>query len=78
MTVGSPTQGSEGMTKHKGLRFTCLDTKSTRFPEILDFPSTKCKGGIMTEHHFPACWDGKNLDSPDHQGDQPLPCSRRS
>jgi hypothetical protein len=21
----------------------------------------------MTEHHFPACWDGKTLDPPDHQ-----------
>ncbi|KAK3216079.1 hypothetical protein GRF29_8g2060204 [Pseudopithomyces chartarum] len=67
MTVGSPTQGKDGMTRHKGLRFTCLDNKSTRFPEIDDFPKSKCKGGIMTEHHFPACWDGKNLDSPDHQ-----------
>lgn len=67
MTVGSPTQGKDGMTKHKGLRFTCLDNKSTRFPEIDDFPKKPCKGGIMTEHHFPACWDGKNLDSPDHQ-----------
>ena len=53
MTVGSPTQGKDGMTKHKGLRFTCLDTKSTRFPEIDDFPKQKCRGGIMTEHHFP-------------------------
>ncbi|KAF2688113.1 hypothetical protein K458DRAFT_440823 [Lentithecium fluviatile CBS 122367] len=67
MTVGSPTQGADGMTKHKGLRFTCLDNKSTRFPEIDDFPKKPCKGGIMTEHHFPACWDGVNLDSPDHQ-----------
>lgn len=55
MTVGSPTQGKDGMTKHKGLRFTCLDNKSTRFPEIDDFPKKPCKGGLMTEHHFPAC-----------------------
>ena len=54
MTVGSPTQGADGLVKHKGLRFTCLDTKSTRFPEIDDFPKKPCKGGIMTEHHFPA------------------------
>jgi len=54
MTVGSPTQGKDGITRHKGLRFTCLDNKSTRFPEIDDFPKKPCKGGIMTEHHFPA------------------------
>ncbi|TVY81377.1 hypothetical protein LSUE1_G007180 [Lachnellula suecica] len=23
--------------------------------------------GIRTNLHFPTCWDGKNLDSPDHQ-----------
>ncbi|KAF2464165.1 uncharacterized protein BDR25DRAFT_319431 [Lindgomyces ingoldianus] len=67
MTVGSPMQGADGLTKHKGLRFTCLENKNTRFPEISDFPKQACKGGLMTEHHFPACWDGKNLDSPDHQ-----------
>lgn len=54
MTVGSPTQGKDGVTRHKGLRFTCLDNKDTRFPEIDDFPTKPCKGGIMTEHHFPA------------------------
>jgi hypothetical protein len=48
-----------------------------------DFPTKPCTGGIFTTHHFPAsvlfppfshllsnqsrCWDGVNLDSPDHQ-----------
>lgn len=54
MTVGSPTQGADGLVKHKGLRFTCLTTKSTRFPEVDDFPKKPCVGGLMTEHHFPA------------------------
>ncbi|KAI9147303.1 hypothetical protein HJFPF1_13342 [Paramyrothecium foliicola] len=31
-----------------------------------DLTEGRCPGGIMTVHHFPACWDGKNLDSPDH------------
>ncbi|KAH9897355.1 hypothetical protein F4778DRAFT_771825 [Xylariomycetidae sp. FL2044] len=64
MTVGSPTADSK---YGKGLKFVCLQNKGTRFPELDDFPTTKCPGGIMTVHHFPACWDGKNLDSPDHQ-----------
>jgi hypothetical protein len=68
MTVGNPTTDSLTAAKgHAGLRFVCLDTKSTRFPELPDFPTKPCKGGIMTVHHFPSCWDGKNLDSPDHQ-----------
>ncbi|KAK3320445.1 hypothetical protein B0T19DRAFT_373737, partial [Cercophora scortea] len=63
MTVGAPTHTGE----QTGLRFVCLDTKSTRFPELTEFPTKPCKGGIMTVHHFPACWDGKTLDPPDHQ-----------
>jgi len=51
----------------RGLKFVCLQNKGTRFPELDDFPTQKCVGGIMTVHHFPACWDGKNVDSPDHQ-----------
>src|SRR3954469_21703023 len=50
-----------------GLKFVCLKgNKGTRFPELDVFPTEKCNG-IMAIHHFPACWDGKNLDSPDHQ-----------
>ncbi|PVH80564.1 hypothetical protein DL98DRAFT_491417 [Cadophora sp. DSE1049] len=68
MTVGSPTTSTLADAKgHAGLRFVCLTDKATRFPELPDFPAKPCKGGIMTVHHFPSCWDGKNLDSPDHQ-----------
>lgn len=31
------------------------------------FPNQFCQGGIRTTISFPTCWDGKNLDSPDHQ-----------
>ncbi|KAL1836461.1 hypothetical protein VTK73DRAFT_5056 [Phialemonium thermophilum] len=68
MTVGNVNTNSLSAAQgHHGLRFVCLDNKNTRFPELPDFPTKPCKGGIMTVHHFPACWDGKNLDSPDHQ-----------
>lgn len=29
-------------------------------------PAAPCVGGIRTVITFPTCWDGKNLDSPDH------------
>jgi hypothetical protein len=35
------------------------DTKS--------FPTEMCYGGIRTTITFPTCWDGKNVDSPDHK-----------
>jgi hypothetical protein len=50
MTVGSPSNTGG----HVGLRFVCLETKGTRFPELPNFPSKPCKGGIMTVHHFPS------------------------
>ncbi|KAL7624590.1 hypothetical protein AAE478_006157 [Parahypoxylon ruwenzoriense] len=52
---------------HIGLRYNCLRTTLDRGPEMVDFPDRPCQGGIFAVHHFPACWDGKNLDSPDHQ-----------
>jgi hypothetical protein len=68
MTVGSPTTNTlAGAKAHPGLRYTCLQTILTRGNETPDFPSEPCPAGIMAIHHFPACWDGKNLDSPDHQ-----------
>jgi hypothetical protein len=31
------------------------------------FPSRMCAGGIRTTITFPTCWDGVNVDSPDHK-----------
>ncbi|KAK0726760.1 hypothetical protein B0T26DRAFT_747167 [Lasiosphaeria miniovina] len=68
MTVGSPAASSADYAKgHPGLRYTCLQTILTRGSETADFPAKPCPAGIMAIHHFPACWDGKNVDSPDHQ-----------
>jgi hypothetical protein len=51
MVVGNPTADSK---QARGLVFVCLENKGTRFPELASFPTGKCKGGIMTVHHFPA------------------------
>ncbi|KAF2203035.1 hypothetical protein GQ43DRAFT_390963 [Delitschia confertaspora ATCC 74209] len=31
------------------------------------FPTKPCPGGIRSNILYPTCWDGKNLDSPDHK-----------
>jgi hypothetical protein len=36
-------------------------------PDGQELPSGFCDGGIRSVITFPTCWDGKNLDSPDHQ-----------
>jgi hypothetical protein len=30
-------------------------------------PKAACPGGIRSNILYPTCWDGKNLDSPDHK-----------
>ncbi|KAG2014380.1 WSC domain-containing protein [Coprinopsis cinerea AmutBmut pab1-1] len=45
---------------------------SNRYPpgagpyDTIELPKKKCAGGIRANVFFPTCWDGKNLDSPDH------------
>jgi hypothetical protein len=40
----------------------CTDEDDTTF-----LPTRFCEGGLRTQVTFPTCWDGVNLDSPDHQ-----------
>jgi len=63
MTVGNPAASSR---THIGLSYQCM-TGGSRGALVGDIPKQACSGGLFTSHHFPACWDGKNLDSPDHQ-----------
>jgi hypothetical protein len=63
MTVGSPTITNK---PHAGLSYQCM-SGSSRGTIVSSFPAGKCNNGIFTTHHFPPCWDGKNLDSPNHQ-----------
>lgn len=76
MLVGSPTRDSDaGDMEARQLSFRCFDTNfggdafgppgggsDTKY-----FPKKPCLGGIRANHFFPTCWDGKNLDSPDHK-----------
>ncbi|KAL2198278.1 hypothetical protein P885DRAFT_68431 [Corynascus similis CBS 632.67] len=56
----------EEASRFRQLTYTCLQTPMTRTGETLDFPKEPCPAGIMSNVRFPTCWDGKNLDSPDH------------
>ncbi|CAI4215798.1 unnamed protein product [Parascedosporium putredinis] len=68
MTVGNPGHDDAAAARSAvGLRYNCLQTLINRGPELADFPDKPCPAGIFAVHHFPACWDGKNLDSADHQ-----------
>jgi hypothetical protein len=40
----------------------CFDPKL----DTEGFPTTPCPGGIRSSVICPVCWDGKNLDTPNH------------
>jgi hypothetical protein len=68
MLVGDSTLRTRtGAEKYRQLTYTCMADQSSRAPETVDFPAAPCKLGIMANHRFPTCWDGKNLDTPNHQ-----------
>ncbi|CAO2658112.1 Nn.00g073720.m01.CDS01 [Neocucurbitaria sp. VM-36] len=43
--------------------------------DTFDLPKSTCGGGIRTTITFPTCWDGKNLDSPNHKDHVAYPSS---
>ncbi|KAI0111645.1 hypothetical protein F4814DRAFT_441012 [Daldinia grandis] len=69
MTVGDPSirTAEELNRRYKYMDFTCLASSMTRGGQTTYFPKQPCAAGIMVSIRFPTCWDGKNLDSPDHQ-----------
>ncbi|KAF5329690.1 hypothetical protein D9619_008944 [Psilocybe cf. subviscida] len=50
----------------QAVTFLCLNFngKSTRTNEL---PKGQCASGIRSQINFPSCWDGRNVDSPDHK-----------
>ncbi|KAF1978967.1 hypothetical protein BU23DRAFT_577165 [Bimuria novae-zelandiae CBS 107.79] len=75
MILGDPGRRTD-IQDHdaRGLSFRCWGenfTNSIGAPgtnqDTRDFPKQPFKGGIRANHFFPTCWDGVNLDSPDHK-----------
>ncbi|KAL2156799.1 hypothetical protein VTH82DRAFT_1545 [Thermothelomyces myriococcoides] len=44
-------------------------------PDSQEFPKEPCEGGIRSVITFPTCWDGVNLDTPDHKSHVAYPVS---
>ncbi|KAF9525223.1 hypothetical protein CPB83DRAFT_859972 [Crepidotus variabilis] len=66
----------------KALSFRCFDANfsgpSAPYApgngfDTVDFPKQKCAGGIRANIYFPSCWDGVNLDSPNHHSHMAYP-----
>lgn len=68
MLSGSPTKRSYDANSfaQRAIDYLCLDfngktTKHTGLPE------KNCPSGIRSQVNFPSCWNGKDLDSPNHK-----------
>ncbi|ETN43453.1 uncharacterized protein HMPREF1541_02612 [Cyphellophora europaea CBS 101466] len=51
----------------KAISYACLDYNGPARPETPNFPNYNCANGLRAQVFFPSCWDGVNLDSPDHK-----------
>jgi len=53
--------------------FVCLDYKGGSSGDLKQFPDHNCPDGLRTQIHFRSCWNGKDLDSPDHKAHMSYP-----
>ena len=57
----------------QAITFACLDYNGPPTAQTNGLPNRKCPQGVRVQVFFPSCWDGKNLDSPDHQSHMAYP-----
>ncbi|KAJ2912083.1 hypothetical protein MD484_g8333, partial [Candolleomyces efflorescens] len=73
-----PTELDPTQPESWSLTFRCWESKAFNDPsnmyppgggpyDTFELPKKKCPGGIRSNTFFPSCWDGKNLDSENHQ-----------
>lgn len=76
MVAGDPMKRSFGNDKESAaINYACLNYNGPPTPETNAFPTTKCPSGLRAQVFFPSCWDGKNLDSPDHKSHMSYPAN---
>lgn len=71
MLAGNPFLRSFSPTlEQRAINYACLGESG---PETNHLPKRNCKYGVRSQVFFPSCWDGKNLDSPDHKSHMAYP-----
>ncbi|EIW82574.1 hypothetical protein CONPUDRAFT_120670 [Coniophora puteana RWD-64-598 SS2] len=67
------SQGGQGYDNQQELAQSAIQWYCLRYttsdPDYVGygFPTTDCEAGFNARIQFPSCWDGENLDSPDHK-----------
>ena len=74
MIAGNPfKRNTTGTEDEKAISFSCLDYAKGNNQYIYEMPKAVCPDGLRAQVYFPACWDGVNLDSSDHQSHMSYP-----
>lgn len=75
MVAGDPfKRNSTDDFASQAVSFVCLDY-STTSPQTAGFPTANCPDGLRAQVFFPSCWDGVNLDSPNHESHMAYPAN---
>jgi hypothetical protein len=76
MVAGDPMKRSYGNDfASAAINYACLNFDGPATAETNGFPNRKCSSGLRAQVFFPSCWDGKNLDSPDHKSHMSYPAN---
>lgn len=75
MLAGNPFARSFGNNSAaKAVSYACLGGPG--LPETNNMPNFNCPGGLRAQIFFPACWNGKDLDTPDHKSHMSYPVGK--
>lgn len=73
-------QSSQRALRQKALGFNCLNYNKPSEPSLYrhympdkDYLDENCPDGLRFEVMFPSCWNGKDVDSPDHKSHMAYP-----
>lgn len=74
MVAGDPLQRNyTGELAAQAVSFACLDYSGGPTTQTKELPNKNCPNGVRAQIYFPSCWDGTNLDSPDHKSHMSYP-----
>lgn len=75
MLAGDPMKrNSTDDFASQAVSFVCLDYSGTS-SQSTGFPTINCPDGLRAQIFFPSCWNGVDLDSPDHKSHMAYPAN---
>ncbi|KAJ4522451.1 hypothetical protein HRR83_003585 [Exophiala dermatitidis] len=68
MVAGNPFKRTGGDDfASQAVSYACLNYNGPATAETPMFPNYNCPDGLRAQVFFPSCWNGKDLDTPDHK-----------